>query len=78
MKKKEAAIEIVKRFIQSDPLKAAQALETLAGSDAARVLKDLPSTVAAQCLEHLPPLTSAQLLEKNPKERIDLYQREEE
>jgi len=65
MKKKEAAIEIVKKFIQSDPLKAAQALETLAVSDAAQVLKELPSAVAAQCLEHLPPLTAAQLLEKN-------------
>ena len=68
MKKKDAAIEIVKRFIQSDPLKAAQALETLAISDAARVLKDLPSAVAAQCLEHLSPLTAAQLLERNPKD----------
>jgi len=67
MKKKEAAIEIVKKFIQNDPLKAAQALETLAVSDAAQVLKDLPSTLAAQCLEHLPPRTAAQLLEKNPK-----------
>ena len=68
MKKKEAAIEIVKKFIQSDPLKAAQALETLAVADAAQVMKELPSSVAAQCLEHLPPLTAAQLLEKNPKE----------
>ncbi len=68
MKKKEAAIEIVKRFIQSDPLKAALALETLAPSDAAQVIKDLPSAVAAQCLEHLPPLSAAQLLEKNSKE----------
>jgi len=68
MKKKEAAIEIVKKFIQSDPLKAAQALETLAVSDAAQVLKELPSSIAAQCLEHLPPLTAAQLLEKNSKE----------
>lgn len=68
MKKKEAAIEIVKKFIQSDPLKAAQALETLAVSDAAQVLKDLPASVAAQCIGHLPPLTSARLLEKSSKE----------
>jgi len=68
MKKKEASIEIVKKFIQSDPHKAAQALETLSVSDAAQVLKELPSAVAAQCLEHLPPLTAAQLLEKNSKE----------
>jgi len=68
MKKKEAAIEIVKKFIQTDPVKAAQALETLAPGDAAQVIKDLPAAVAAQCLEHLAPLTAAQLLEKNPKE----------
>jgi len=68
MKKKEAAIEIVKRFIQNDPLKAAQALESLAPSDAAQLIKDLPAAVAAQCLEHLTPLSAAQLLEKNSKE----------
>jgi len=64
MKKKEAALEIVKRFIQNDPVKAAQALETLSASDSAQVIKDLPAAVAAQCLEHLPPLSAAQLLEK--------------
>jgi magnesium transporter len=68
MKKKEAAIEIVKKFIQNDPLKAAQALETLAPGDAAQLIKDLPAAVAAQCLEHLPPLAAAQLLEKNSRE----------
>jgi magnesium transporter len=68
MKKKEAAIELVKKFIQSDPFRAAQALETLPLADAARMLNDLPPGAAAQCLEHLPPLTAAQLLEKNPRE----------
>jgi magnesium transporter len=65
MKRKEAAIEIVKKFIQSDPVKAAQALETMAVSGAAQVVKELPSALAAQCLEHLPPLATAQILEKN-------------
>lgn len=68
MKKREAAIEIVKRFIQSDPVKASQALETLGAADAAQLVKELPPPVAAQCLEHLQPLAAAQLLEKNPKE----------
>src|SRR5512142_2099121 len=68
MKKKEAAIEIVKKFIQNDPLKAAQALETLAPADAAQLIRDLPAPVAAQCLEHLQPLHAAQLLEKNTRE----------
>ncbi|MBI5743183.1 MAG: magnesium transporter [Elusimicrobia bacterium] len=68
MKKKEAAIEIVKRFIQTDPAHAAQALETLSPSDAAQVIKDLPAAVSAQCLEHLPPLTAAQILEKDSRE----------
>ena len=68
MKKKEAAIEIVKKFIQTDPVKAAQALEHLAPADGAQVVMDLPAPVAAQALEHLAPLTAAQLLERTPKE----------
>lgn len=62
MKKKEAAIELVKRFIQSDPVKAAQALETLPPRDAAQLLRDLPPSVAAQALENLPPQEAAALL----------------
>jgi magnesium transporter len=68
MKKKEAAIELVKKFIQGDPFRAAQALETLPLADAAHMLNDLPPAAAAQCLEHLPPLTAAHLLEKNSRE----------
>lgn len=68
MKRKEAAVELVKKFIQSDPFRAAQALENLPLSDAAGMLKVLPPAAAAQCLEHLPPLTAAQLLEKNSRE----------
>ncbi|HOW89535.1 MAG TPA: magnesium transporter [Elusimicrobiales bacterium] len=68
MRKKGAAIELAKKFIQSDPFRAAQALETLSPHDAALVLKELPHSAAAQCLEHLPPLSAAQLLEKNSRE----------
>jgi magnesium transporter len=63
MKKKEAAIEIVKRFIQTDPVKAALALETLPPRDAAQLLQDLPPSVAAQALEQLPPPEAAAILE---------------
>jgi magnesium transporter len=63
MKKKEAAIEIVKRFIQTDPVKAALALETLPPRDSAQLLQDLPPSVAAQALEQLPPPEAAAILE---------------
>lgn len=66
MKKKEAAIELVKRFIQTDPVKAAQALETLPPRDAAQLLRDLPPPVAAQALENLPPQKAAALLAELP------------
>ncbi|OGS12230.1 MAG: magnesium transporter [Elusimicrobia bacterium RIFOXYA12_FULL_57_11] len=64
MKKKEAAVELVKKFIQSDPVKAAQALETLSPKDAVQIIKDLPPSVAAQCVENMSPLPAARLLEK--------------
>ncbi|HNW43503.1 MAG TPA: magnesium transporter [Elusimicrobiales bacterium] len=63
MKKREAAVELVKKFIQGDPVKAAQALETLDPRNAGLVIKDLPPSVAAQCVENLNPLTAARLLE---------------
>lgn len=63
MKKKEAAIEIVKRFIQTDPVKAALALETLPPRDSAQLLLDLPPSVAAQALEQLPPPEAAAILQ---------------
>ncbi len=66
MKKKEAAIEIVKKFIQSDPVKAAQALETLPPRDAAQVIKDLPPSLCALALENMPPQSAARLLEIGP------------
>ncbi len=62
MKKTEAAIEIVKKFIQSDPVKASQALEGLPPRDAAQILRDLPPHTAAQCLENLPPGPAAAML----------------
>ncbi|MBU2575302.1 MAG: magnesium transporter [Elusimicrobia bacterium] len=64
MNKKNAALEIVKKFIQSDPLQSAQVLETLASADAAQVLKSLPVSVAAQGIENLAPLAAAQMLER--------------
>ncbi|OGR62430.1 MAG: magnesium transporter [Elusimicrobia bacterium GWB2_63_22] len=76
MKKKEAAIEIVKRFIQTDPVRAAQALETLPPRDAAGLLRDLPPSVAAQAMENLPPPESAALLgELTPAEAAGVLHR---
>ena len=42
MKNNEAAIAVIKSFIQTDPAKAAQALAALLAADAALLLKDLP------------------------------------
>ncbi|OGS49830.1 MAG: hypothetical protein A3J79_11005, partial [Elusimicrobia bacterium RIFOXYB2_FULL_62_6] len=63
MTKKNAALEIVKRFIQSDPVNSARALEALSPADAAQVLRGLPASTAAQCVENLVPLSAAQVLE---------------
>lgn len=76
MKKKEAAIEIVKRFIQTDPVKAALALETLPPRDAAQLLQDLPPSVAAQALEQLPPPEAAAILQAlSPAEAAEILHR---
>ncbi|OGR52719.1 MAG: magnesium transporter [Elusimicrobia bacterium GWA2_62_23] len=76
MKKKEAAIEIVKRFIQTDPVKAALALETLPPKDAAQLLRDLPPAVAAQALEHVPPTEASAVLESHlPREAAEILRR---
>lgn len=64
MKKKEAAIELVKKFIQDDPVKAAHALEGLPPRDAAQLLGDLPPSLAAQGIENMPPQAAARLLEE--------------
>ncbi len=63
MKKKEAAIEIVKKFIQTDPVRAGHALESLPPRDAAQLLQDLPPSVSAQALESLPPQEAASILQ---------------
>ena len=76
MRKREAAIEVVKSFIQSDPHRAAQALETLPPRDSAQLLRDLPPSVGAQALEHLPPPAAAGILsELSPAEAAAILHR---
>ncbi|HBA62117.1 MAG TPA: magnesium transporter [Elusimicrobia bacterium] len=76
MKKKEAALEIIKKFIQTDPVKAAQALETLPPRDATQLLRDLPPSMAAQCVEHMPPAGAAALLHgASPEEAAAILHR---
>jgi magnesium transporter len=76
MKKKEAAIELVKKFIQTDPVKAAQALEALPPRDASQLLKDLPPSVAARALENLAPPEAAAILEgHSPREAAEILHR---
>ncbi|PJA17849.1 MAG: hypothetical protein COX65_00360, partial [Elusimicrobia bacterium CG_4_10_14_0_2_um_filter_56_8] len=76
MKKNEAAIELVKKFIQSDPVKAAQALQALPSRDASHLIKDLPPSVAAQVLENLTPAPAAAMLEEqSPAEAAEIIHR---
>lgn len=76
MKKKEAAIELVRKFIQSDPLKAAQALEALPPRDASQLIRDLPPAVSAQAMENLPPASGAAVLEGlSPAEAAEILRR---
>lgn len=76
MGKKEAAIELAKKFIESDPAKAALALEDLAPKDAAHLLKALPAPLAAQALENMPPGAAARLLEnRSPQEAAEVIHR---
>jgi magnesium transporter len=76
MKKKEAAIELVKKFIQNDPGRAALALEELAPKDASQLMKDLPPSLTSQALEHMPPQAAARLLEnRSPQDSAEILHR---
>ncbi len=76
MNKKEAAIELVKKFIQNDPVKGAQALEELAPKDASQLLKALPPSIVSQALENMPPQAAARLLEtRAPQETAEILHR---
>ncbi|MDA8243226.1 MAG: magnesium transporter [Elusimicrobia bacterium] len=66
MNRKEAALELVKRFIQDDPARAAQALEELPPKEAALLLRAMPPSVVSQALENMPPQAAARLLENRP------------
>ncbi len=76
MSRKEAALELVKRFIQDDPVRAAQALEDLPPKEASQLMKALPPSVASQALENMPPQAAARLLEnRSPQEAAGILHR---
>lgn len=76
MRKKEAALELVKRFIQNDPAKAAQALEELSPKDASQLMRALPPSLSSQALENMPAQAAARLLEiRPPKEAAEILHR---
>ncbi|OGR61190.1 MAG: magnesium transporter, partial [Elusimicrobia bacterium GWC2_51_8] len=62
MKKIEAALTVIRHFIQTEPARAAEALETLAPVDAVRILGLLPEAAAAALLESQQPQKAARLL----------------
>ncbi|HAT72087.1 MAG TPA: magnesium transporter [Elusimicrobia bacterium] len=69
MKKIEAALAVIKHFIQTDPSRAAEALETLEPADAVRILELLPETAAAAALESQQPPKAARLMARVPVQR---------
>lgn len=66
MKKIEAALAIIRHFIQTDPSRAAEALETLQPADAVRILELLPEAAAAAALESQQPQKAARLMARLP------------
>ena len=76
MKKIEAALAMIRHYIQTEPARAAEALETLAPSDAARILALMPEAAAAAALENQQPQKAARLLARLPVQKAaDLTQR---
>ncbi len=76
MKKIEAALAVIKHFIQTDPSRAAEALDTLEPADAVRILQLLPEPAAAAALKNLQPLKAGRLLARLPAQQaIALVQR---
>jgi magnesium transporter len=63
MSKIDAAISIIKRFIDVEPAKAAHAIEALSPDEGARIIKSLGGGIAGICLENLEPGYSADVLE---------------
>ncbi len=66
MKKIEAALIVIKHFIQTDPSRAAEALDTLEPADAVRILQLLPEAAAAAAINSLQPLKAGRLLARLP------------
>ncbi|MDO8802862.1 MAG: magnesium transporter [Elusimicrobiota bacterium] len=69
MKKIEAALTVIRHFIQTDPSRAAEALETLGPADAAHILGLLPEAAAAAALESQQPQKAALLMARLPVQR---------
>jgi len=76
MKKIEAALAVIRHFIQTDPSRAAEALETLEPADSVRILELLPEASAAAALEAQQPQKAARLLARVQVQRaVALVQR---
>ena len=62
MKKINAALAVIQHLIETDPSRAAEALEVLEPPDGARILQLLPEAAAASLLESQQPQKAARLL----------------
>lgn len=63
MNKIAPAVNVIKHFVNVDPVKAAQALAALSEDDAAEIIKLLPAAISAQCLENMQPHDASEILQ---------------
>lgn len=63
MNKTEAAISIIKRFVDIDPHRAAHAIEALSPPEGAKIVKSLGDRIAGICLQYMEPAYSADVVE---------------
>ena len=69
MKRIEAALAVIRHVIQTDPSRAAEALETLETADAVHILELLPEAAAAAALESEQPQKAARLMARIQAQR---------
>jgi magnesium transporter len=66
MNKIDAAISIIKKFIDVEPAKAAEAIEGLSSTEGAKIIKSLGVHIASILFENLNPAYGADVMEKMP------------
>lgn len=63
MHKIDAAISIIKKFVDVEPTKAAHAIEALSPAEGAKIVKSLGNNITTTCLVNMEPSYSADIME---------------